>query len=341
MDMREVRHDREGDLPHAGARHRPDHGQGERSVAGTLFGDRQAAAGRDLRDQASRPISTATMLYIVNEDAPGFIGRLGTTAGRERASTSAPSTSAAGSPAARRCCCSRSTARSPSRCSPRRARCPACGRSSRWCSDAAAGRQPLGWRPNFLAAYPIAVLRNAGGVPKQGGPNGPHGRGSNQREGGWTHGRCENRQCHGCAGRWPQRAARGLLHAVSQDQELPLARQGSAVPRSPPAVRYAGDRDLRGDRSRCRARAQDRRHHADLDRRGVARRLRSRTRTAPRSTRWTWSASCRRTTSRWSRRSSEFKDAASDAGDNATDSLIDDWTDQAEQRAWFLREIAA
>ena len=32
------------------------------------------------------------------------------------------------------------------------------------------------------------------------------------------------------------------------------------------------------------------------------------------------------------------KEAASAAGDNATDSLIDDWTDQAEQRAWFLFE---
>lgn len=30
------------------------------------------------------------------------------------------------------------------------------------------------------------------------------------------------------------------------------------------------------------------------------------------------------------------KELASDAGDNATDGLIDDWTDQAEQRAWFL-----
>lgn len=32
------------------------------------------------------------------------------------------------------------------------------------------------------------------------------------------------------------------------------------------------------------------------------------------------------------------KELANDAGDNATDSLIDDWTDQAEQRAWFLTE---
>ncbi len=32
------------------------------------------------------------------------------------------------------------------------------------------------------------------------------------------------------------------------------------------------------------------------------------------------------------------KDLAGEAGDNATDGLIDDWTDQAEQRAWFLQE---
>ena len=32
----------------------------------------------------------------------------------------------------------------------------------------------------------------------------------------------------------------------------------------------------------------------------------------------------------------EAKDLADQAGDNATDGLLDDWTDQAEQRAWFL-----
>jgi len=32
------------------------------------------------------------------------------------------------------------------------------------------------------------------------------------------------------------------------------------------------------------------------------------------------------------------KELAGAANDNATDSLIDDWTDQAEQRAWFLFE---
>ncbi|HWJ70331.1 MAG TPA: DNA starvation/stationary phase protection protein [Sphingobium sp.] len=32
------------------------------------------------------------------------------------------------------------------------------------------------------------------------------------------------------------------------------------------------------------------------------------------------------------------KEVAGAAGDNATDGLIDEWTDQAEQRAWFLFE---
>jgi len=31
-----------------------------------------------------------------------------------------------------------------------------------------------------------------------------------------------------------------------------------------------------------------------------------------------------------------MKDVADQAGDNATDGLLDDWTDMAEQRVWFL-----
>lgn len=37
----------------------------------------------------------------------------------------------------------------------------------------------------------------------------------------------------------------------------------------------------------------------------------------------------------------EVKKLADDTGDNATSGAVDDWTDQAEQRAWFLREIIA
>jgi starvation-inducible DNA-binding protein len=36
----------------------------------------------------------------------------------------------------------------------------------------------------------------------------------------------------------------------------------------------------------------------------------------------------------------EAKELTGDAGDNATDGLLDDWTDQAEERAWFLLEMA-
>lgn len=36
-----------------------------------------------------------------------------------------------------------------------------------------------------------------------------------------------------------------------------------------------------------------------------------------------------------------MKDLAEQAGDNATDGLLDDWTDMAEQRAWFLRSVLA
>ncbi|WP_033925491.1 Dps family protein [Sphingomonas sp. 35-24ZXX] len=32
------------------------------------------------------------------------------------------------------------------------------------------------------------------------------------------------------------------------------------------------------------------------------------------------------------------KELAGQAGDNATDGIVDDWTDQAQERAWFLSE---
>lgn len=35
------------------------------------------------------------------------------------------------------------------------------------------------------------------------------------------------------------------------------------------------------------------------------------------------------------------KESAGDAGDNATDGIIDDWTDQCEQRIWFLSQTIA
>ena len=36
----------------------------------------------------------------------------------------------------------------------------------------------------------------------------------------------------------------------------------------------------------------------------------------------------------------ELKELAEDAGDNATSAMVDDWTDQAERRAWFLFEAS-
>ncbi|MFC4294933.1 Dps family protein [Novosphingobium tardum] len=35
----------------------------------------------------------------------------------------------------------------------------------------------------------------------------------------------------------------------------------------------------------------------------------------------------------------EVKSAATQAGDNATEGMADDWTDQAQQRVWFLGQI--
>lgn len=36
-----------------------------------------------------------------------------------------------------------------------------------------------------------------------------------------------------------------------------------------------------------------------------------------------------------------MKELAEQAGDNATDGLLDDWTDMAEQRVWFLSSLLA
>ncbi len=79
LDLREVRHDREGDY-HTLVRVTVTTPAGPRSVAGTLFG---SASPRlvDMFGIAIEAELTGEMIYIVNEDAPGFIGRLGTTLG--------------------------------------------------------------------------------------------------------------------------------------------------------------------------------------------------------------------------------------------------------------------
>ncbi len=79
LDVREVRHDREG-VYHTLLRVSAKTQAGERTVAGTLFGN---AAPRlvELFGVKVEADLAGDMLYIVNEDRPGFIGRLGTTLG--------------------------------------------------------------------------------------------------------------------------------------------------------------------------------------------------------------------------------------------------------------------
>jgi D-3-phosphoglycerate dehydrogenase len=79
LDVREVRHDREGDY-HTLVRVTVSTAQGEKTVAGTLFGN---AAPRlvELFGIKVEAEMAGEMIYIVNDDQPGFIGRLGTALG--------------------------------------------------------------------------------------------------------------------------------------------------------------------------------------------------------------------------------------------------------------------
>jgi len=79
MEVREVRNEKEGDY-HTLVRVSVKTDAGERSVAGTLFGN-QAPRLVELFGIKVEADLAGYMLYIVNEDAPGFIGRLGTTLG--------------------------------------------------------------------------------------------------------------------------------------------------------------------------------------------------------------------------------------------------------------------
>lgn len=79
IDVREVRHDREGDY-HTLIRVTVKTEEGDRSVAGTLFGNAAPRLVELFGIKVEADLS-GNMLYIVNEDAPGFIGRLGSTLG--------------------------------------------------------------------------------------------------------------------------------------------------------------------------------------------------------------------------------------------------------------------
>jgi D-3-phosphoglycerate dehydrogenase len=79
LDVRSIRRDREG-VYHTLLRVTVATAAGPRSVAGTLFGD---AAPRlvEIFGIGIEADLDGNMLYIVNEDAPGFIGRVGTLLG--------------------------------------------------------------------------------------------------------------------------------------------------------------------------------------------------------------------------------------------------------------------
>jgi len=81
MEVREVRTQGESDY-HTLLRVSVRTDAGERSVAGTLFGD-EAPRLVELFGIKVEADLAGHMLYVVNEDAPGFIGRLGTLLGTE------------------------------------------------------------------------------------------------------------------------------------------------------------------------------------------------------------------------------------------------------------------
>lgn len=83
FDIREVRHDKEGNY-HTLVRVTVNTGAGPRSVAGTLFGAGGSGGSPRLVEIFGISLEAeldGNMLYIVNEDAPGFIGRVGSTLG--------------------------------------------------------------------------------------------------------------------------------------------------------------------------------------------------------------------------------------------------------------------
>ena len=80
LDVREVRHDREGDYHTLVARHGRHHERRPLRSPAPCSATRRRGWSR-CSGSRSRPSSTGTMIYIVNTDAPGFIGKLGTALG--------------------------------------------------------------------------------------------------------------------------------------------------------------------------------------------------------------------------------------------------------------------
>ncbi len=81
IEVREIRNEREG-VFHTLVRVTVATSQGDRSVAGTLFGN-GAPRLVEIFGIGIEADLAGDMLYVVNEDAPGFIGRVGTLLGEE------------------------------------------------------------------------------------------------------------------------------------------------------------------------------------------------------------------------------------------------------------------
>ena len=79
LDVREIRHDREGDY-HTLVAVEVGTSNGVRRVAGTLFGNKAPRLVELFGVEVEAELG-GTMIYIVNTDTPGFIGRLGTALG--------------------------------------------------------------------------------------------------------------------------------------------------------------------------------------------------------------------------------------------------------------------
>jgi D-3-phosphoglycerate dehydrogenase len=82
MEVREIRNENEGTF-HTLVRVTVATSQGDRSVAGTLFGN-EAPRLVEIFGIGIEADLAGEMLYIVNEDAPGFIGRIGSLLGENK-----------------------------------------------------------------------------------------------------------------------------------------------------------------------------------------------------------------------------------------------------------------
>ncbi|QDP19838.1 phosphoglycerate dehydrogenase [Sphingomonas xanthus] len=79
LDVREVRHDREGDY-HTLVAVEAGTSDGVRRIAGTLFGNKAPRLVELFGVEIEADLA-GMMIYIVNKDMPGFIGKLGTALG--------------------------------------------------------------------------------------------------------------------------------------------------------------------------------------------------------------------------------------------------------------------